>query len=62
MVSIAEIPLQHTNLVGVERMKLMGVANSRPDVNNDGEYGGERREEHNSSMCIISAESSGGRK
>ena len=37
MISIAEIPLQHTDLVGVERMELMGVANSGLNMNNDSE-------------------------
>ena len=51
-VGIAEVPLQHTNLVGVERVELMGVANSGLDMNDDGENGGERREEHNCSVCV----------
>ena len=56
MVIITEIPLQHTNLVGVERMELMGAANSGLDMNNDGEKGGERCKEHNYSMCMVRAE------
>jgi len=43
VVGVAEIPLQHTNLVGVERMELMGVANSGLETNDDGECGSERR-------------------
>jgi len=55
VVNVAEIPLQHTNLVGVERVELMGVANSRLDMNDDGESGNERLGEHSCSICMIRA-------
>ena len=55
VISVAEIPLQHTNLVGVERVELMGVASSGLDMNNNGECGNERLEEHCYSICMVRA-------
>ena len=56
VVSVAEIPLQHTDLVGVERMKLMGVTSNGLDLNDNGECGNERLEEHSCSICMIRAD------
>ena len=55
VVSVAEIPLQHTNLVGVEWVELMGVTSNGLDMNNSGECGNERLEEHSCSICMVRA-------
>ncbi len=55
VVSVAEVPLQHTNLVGVERVELMGVTSNGLDMNDNGECGNERLEEHSCSICMVRA-------
>jgi hypothetical protein len=52
MVGIAKVPLQHTDLVSMDRVELMGVSNSDLDMD-DNEGGDERREEHNYSMLSM---------
>jgi hypothetical protein len=57
MVGIAEIPLQHTDPVSVERLELMGVANSGLEMDDYGKHGGERRGKHGCSIYISGVQS-----